>query len=94
MSCGSPHDVDCSEVIEKVYFYLDGEIDDDTRRIVKQHLHECAPCLRKYGLEQDVKALVARCCGGDVAPEGVRERLMVRLQEVRVELGTIEYRAE
>ena len=24
----------------------------------------------QYGLEQDVKALVARCCGGDVAPDG------------------------
>ena len=28
MSCGDPHDVDCSEVIEQVYLYLDGEIDD------------------------------------------------------------------
>jgi len=94
MSCGSPHEVDCSEVIEKVYLYLDGEIDDETRHIVRVHLDECAPCLRKFGLEQDVKALVARTCGGDVAPDGLRQRLVVRLQEVRVELTTIEYRAE
>ena len=94
MSCGTPHDTDCAEVIEKVYLYLDGEIDDDTRHKLREHLDECAPCLRKYGVEQDVKALVARCCGSDVAPEGLRERLTVRLQEVRIELGTIEYRAE
>ena len=95
MSCGSPHDVDCSEVIEKVYFYLDEEeLDDEARAQVRQHLDECAPCLRKYGLEQDVKALVARSCGGDVAPDGLRERLVVRLQQVRVELTTIEFRAE
>jgi mycothiol system anti-sigma-R factor len=94
MSCGSPHEVDCSEVIEQVYLYLDGEIDDDARMKVREHLDECAPCLRKFGLEQDVKALVARCCGGDVAPDGVRERIVVRLQQVRVELGTVEYRAE
>jgi len=94
MSCGSPHEVDCSEVIEKVYLYLDGEIDDETRHIVREHLDECSPCLRKFGLEQDVKALVARTCGGDVAPDGLRQRLVVRLQEVRVELTTIEYRAE
>jgi hypothetical protein len=50
--------------------------------------------LRKFGLEQDVKALVARTCGGDVAPDGLRQRLVVRLQEVRVELTSIEYRAE
>jgi len=94
MSCGTPHDTDCAEVIEKVYFYLDGEIDEETRHKLREHLDECAPCLRKYGVEQDVKALVARCCGSDVAPEGLRERLTVRLQAVRIELGTIEYRAE
>jgi mycothiol system anti-sigma-R factor len=94
MSCGSPHETDCSDVIEQVYLYLDGEIDDTTRHKVREHLDECAPCLRKFGLEQDVKALVARCCGNDAAPEGLRERLVVRLQQVRVELGTIEYRAE
>lgn len=94
MSCGNPHEVDCTEVIEQVYLYLDGEIDDAARHKVRQHLDECAPCLRHFGLEQDVKALVARCCGGDVAPEGLKQRLVVRLQEVRIELGTVEYRAE
>jgi mycothiol system anti-sigma-R factor len=94
MSCGSPHEVDCSQVIEQVYLYLDGEIDDEGRSKVRQHLDECAPCLRKFGLEQDVKALVARCCGGDVAPDGLRERLVVRLQQVRVELNTVEYRVD
>jgi mycothiol system anti-sigma-R factor len=94
MSCGNPHDVPCSEVIEKVYFYLDGEIDDETRAQVREHLDECAPCLRQFGLEQDVKALVARCCGGDAAPDGLKERLIVRLQQVRVELGTVEFRAD
>ena len=94
MSCGTPHETDCAEVIEKVYLYLDGECDDDTRAKLREHLDECAPCLRKYGVEQDVKALVARCCGSDTAPEGLRERLTIRLQQVRVELGTIEFRAE
>jgi len=94
MSCGNPHDVPCAEVIEQVYLYLDGEIDEVGRRKVREHLDECSPCLRQFGLEQDVKALVARCCGGDVAPDGLKQRLVVRLQEVRIELGTVEYRAE
>lgn len=94
MSCGNPHEIPCSEVIEQVYLYLDGEIDDAGRDKVRQHLDECAPCLRHFGLEQDVKALVARCCGGETAPQGLKERLVVRLQQVRVELNTIEFRAE
>jgi mycothiol system anti-sigma-R factor len=94
MSCGSPHEIDCSEVIEQVYLYLDGEIDDEGRAKVREHLDECAPCLRQFGLEQDVKALVARKCGGDTAPNDLKERLFVRLQQVRVELTSIEFRAD
>jgi mycothiol system anti-sigma-R factor len=81
-------------VIEQVYLYLDGEIDEQTRQRVRIHLDECAPCLRQFGIEQDVKALVARCCGGETAPDALRIRVLERLQEVRVELGTIEFRAE
>lgn len=94
MSCGSPHEVDCSEIIERVYYYLDNEIDDSDRHRIRQHLDECAPCLRQYGIEQEVKALVARCCGAEVAPEELRSRVLTKLQQVRVELGTVEFRAE
>ena len=37
--------------------------------LIRHHLDECAPCLREYGIEQEVKALVARCCGNETAPE-------------------------
>jgi mycothiol system anti-sigma-R factor len=94
MSCGKPHEVDCTEVIEQVYLYLDGEIDDECRAKVREHIDECAPCLREFGLEQDVKALVARCCGGETAPDHLKESVLVRLQQVRVELTSIEFRAE
>lgn len=90
MSCGNPHLTNCREVIEKVYFYLDGEAHDHDRARIRQHLEECGPCLRQYGLEQEVKALVARCCGGEPAPDGLRDRLIIRLREVRVEIGTAE----
>ena len=26
MSCGKPHETPCSEVLERVYWYLDGEV--------------------------------------------------------------------
>ena len=94
MSCGNPHDVPCAEVIEQVYLYLDGEMGEADCAKIRQHLDECAPCLREFGLDQEVKALVARSCGCDVAPEGLRERVMLRLQTVRVEIDHIEFRAD
>lgn len=94
MSCGNPHDLDCAEVIEQVYLYLDGECDAEAHRRIRVHLDECAPCLRKYGVEQDVKALVARCCGEEQTPDGLRQRVLARLQQVRIEIGHLEYRPE
>ena len=94
MSCGDPHATPCSEVLESVYLYLDGEDDAHQHGHIRIHLDECAPCLRQYGLENAVKALVARCCGGDPLPPDLRERVMVRIQEVRVEIEQVEFRTD
>lgn len=79
MSCGDPHDVDCRQVLGEVYLFLDLECTDDRRTVISEHLDECSPCLREYGIEQEVKALVNRCCGGDQAPAELREKLRTRL---------------
>ncbi len=94
MSCGSPHATDCRAVLEDVYLYLDGEVDYDKRALIRQHLHECAPCLRQFGVEQEVKLLVARCCGAERAPESLRLSVMARLQTIRVEWSRTEFRVD
>jgi mycothiol system anti-sigma-R factor len=71
-------------VLAEVYFYLDLECAEERRTVIRRHLDECGPCLREYGLEREVKALVARCCGNETAPEQLRERLRIRLTELVV----------
>ena len=93
MSCGEPHETPCSEVLEKVYLYLDGEADDHDHDHIRIHLDECAPCLRQYGLEQAVKALVARSCA-ESAPIDLRDRVLLRIQQVRIEIDQVEFRAD
>jgi mycothiol system anti-sigma-R factor len=82
MGCGKPHETDCREVLAEVYVYLDLECDDDRRMRIRDHLDECSPCLREYGIEREVKALVARCCGNETAPAALRERLRIQLAEM------------
>jgi mycothiol system anti-sigma-R factor len=94
VSCGDPHETDCREVLAEVYLYLDLEITDDRRLLIRDHLDECSPCLREYGIEQEVKALVARCCGAEVAPVGLKQRLRLRLAELVFEADTHEFLAE
>jgi len=82
---------DCSVVISEVYLYLDLECSDDRRELIQRHLDDCSDCLREYGIEHEVKALVARCCGDETAPQELRERLRVKLSEFVVEVETHEY---
>ena len=89
-----PGGIDCNDVIDEIYTYMDDETDDVTRGRIRQHLEACAPCLRQYGLEQDVRQLIARCCGGDTAPRSLHEKVRVRITQLTIESSTLEYRAE
>lgn len=77
MSCGNHHDTDCSEVLAEVWLFLDNECDQARRALLAQHLDECAPCLAEYGLEEKLKLLLATKCGGDRAPDRLREQIRV-----------------
>ena len=90
MSCGDPHETDCRDVLAEVYLYLDLECSDEQRVVIRQHLDECSPCLREYGIEQEVKALVARCCGNDRAPAELRDRLRMKIAALVVDIPTRE----
>ncbi len=94
MSCGNPHETDCREVLAEVYLYLDLECSDLRRHIIREHLDECSPCLREYGIEQEVKALVARCCGDETAPARLRERLRTKIAELGFDAESRELLAE
>ena len=85
MSCGSPHDKDCAEVLENLFLFLDHEMEDANYAEIKQHLDECAPCLDKYHLEEVVKALVAWSCR-EPAPPALRERVRLRIRQLHVEV--------
>ena len=86
MSCGKPHETDCAEVIARVYEYLDGEMPEGDCGKIKQHLHECGPCLKEYGIEDEVKKLVKRSCS-DPAPVDLRAKVLAKLAAARDSAG-------
>ncbi|MBY0441330.1 MAG: mycothiol system anti-sigma-R factor [Mycobacteriaceae bacterium] len=67
--------VDCAQVIAEVWTLLDGECTPDNQHVLRQHLQQCPECLGHYGIEQRLKALIARKCGSEKMPEGLRERV-------------------
>ena len=84
MSCGKPHEIDCGQILNEVYLFLDLECSDERRAAIQHHLEECSSCLREYGIEQEVRVVVARCCGGDRAPDSVRESLRSKIAALGV----------
>jgi mycothiol system anti-sigma-R factor len=85
MSCGDSHD-DCREVLQRVYVFIDKELDQADQRQIQQHLDECGPCLHEVDLERMVKALVARSCH-ERAPVELRQRVMFSIRQVQVEMS-------
>ena len=94
MSCGNPHETPCTEVLDQVYAYLDGELGAPDCNKIRQHLDECGPCLAEYGLDEMVKQLVHKHCGHDLVPSALRAKVLVRIQQVKAELNVSKGMAE
>ena len=85
MSCDAD-DADCAQALARVYEYLDGELGPDDLDRIREHIDDCGPCLKQYDLDVALKALVRRSCQ-ESAPADLRERIMVRITEIRIEIG-------
>jgi len=82
---GSPYDNDCTEVLERVFSFIDNELPSADSVQIQHHLDECGPCLQKYDLERTVKMLVQRSCSEQAPPE-LREKVLLRIRQVQVEI--------
>ncbi|QNG35908.1 mycothiol system anti-sigma-R factor [Geodermatophilaceae bacterium NBWT11] len=75
----------CDDVLSHVFEFLDQETGDARRAVIAEHLEDCSPCLREFGIEQEFKALVRRRCGGDPTPLGLKDRIKMQLTTVSFE---------
>lgn len=77
---------DCSEMLSKMFFFLDNELDQADCATLEAHLEACSTCLAKYNLDRTVKELVARSCG-EKAPDQLRQKVLLRIQQVRISIS-------
>ena len=78
---------ECWHTLNRVYEFLDHELDDASGDQIREHLAACEPCLEPVDGEQAVKSLVSRCGGGDVAPDHLRAKVMMQITGARHQLG-------
>ena len=76
---------ECADYLERIVYFIDNELDEADCSEVRMHLDTCNPCLEKYDLQRTVKSVVARSCS-EAAPDELRQRVMLRIREVSVEI--------
>jgi mycothiol system anti-sigma-R factor len=72
--------VGCDETIERLYFYLDGELTEERREEIRLHLDLCGPCVDAYGFETELRKVISNRCK-DHVPESLIERVAHALHD-------------
>jgi len=70
MGCG----VDCDEAVRQLYHYLDGELTDERRHEIADHLDYCSPCSGAAEFEAELRHVIADRCR-DRVPESLIRRV-------------------
>ena len=69
--------------------FLDHECDKGRRELLEHHLDECSPCLEQFGIDEHLKVLLARKCGGEHAPEALKQRLRDKIRKTVADQGGV-----
>jgi mycothiol system anti-sigma-R factor len=72
-------EIDCSEVVRDLYFFLDGEITEAMRQRIKIHLDDCSPCLEAFDFEAELRQMISLRCREE-PPAEFRARIVSVLQ--------------
>jgi mycothiol system anti-sigma-R factor len=65
---------DCNDSLAELYTFLDGELTDDKRMEIRQHLDDCSPCLERFDFQAELKAVISQKCREEV-PQELRDRI-------------------
>ena len=65
---------ECSEAVEVLYHYLDGQLTEERRVLIRRHLDDCPPCLDAFDFEAELRMVIAHKCRESV-PAHLRVRV-------------------
>ncbi len=68
----------CQAAIERLYFFLDGELTLERRSSIQHHLDECPSCFGAFGFEAELRSVVQRGVHSQV-PEALVDRIRLAI---------------
>jgi mycothiol system anti-sigma-R factor len=73
--------VDCTETVTWLYQFVDGELTEELRIAIENHLNFCPPCGSVVSFEYELRRVIADRCR-DHVPDQLRERIQAALAEL------------
>jgi anti-sigma factor (TIGR02949 family) len=73
--------VGCREAAERVFEFLDGELEDVSEEEIAEHFRVCGRCYPSLAFEQAFRDALARARRGEKAPADLRERVLEALRK-------------
>ncbi len=64
----------CDDSLERMYLYIDNELDAASAEVVRYHINDCPPCFDAFSFEERLKIVVRTRLSEEIPPE-MLERL-------------------
>jgi mycothiol system anti-sigma-R factor len=73
--------ITCAEAVERLWEYLDGELPEEHRAAIEEHLSFCRRCCGEAEFAGELRSFLAREAAEEL-PDDVRTRLLATLDEI------------
>jgi mycothiol system anti-sigma-R factor len=75
----------CEEALERIFEWLDGELDPESARRIGAHLEVCARCYPMVKFERSFRSALDRACRCEGIPDEVESGVMKALESQGLE---------
>ncbi len=72
----------CSDAVRQLWEYLEGELPDQDRAKVDEHLAACLRCCGEAEFADELRRFLATHGPDQAMPDGVRQRLLATLESL------------
>jgi mycothiol system anti-sigma-R factor len=76
--------ITCAEAVKQLWEYLDGELAEQDRAAIEEHLSFCRRCCGEVEFAQELRAFLAREAVAEI-PDEVRARLIATLDDLEAQ---------
>ncbi len=72
--------IDCGDALLQLSAFLDGELTDENRLAIADHLNRCAPCDGARHFEGELRTVIQDRCREEV-PDDLRQRILAAIAD-------------